>query len=105
MQMLELDVDVVLLVRRSRLRWYGHVLRREEESGIKRVLCFEVVGNRGRGHPRLSWRKQVDKDRITVRTGTEAAEDKLKCGVSVINKKIFCKICVKNKTLLFCNLY
>ena len=32
MQMLELDVDVILvtLVRRSRLWWYGHLLRKEE---------------------------------------------------------------------------
>ena len=66
MQMLELDVDVVTLVRRARLRWYGHVLRRDEESGIKRTLGFEVEGNRGRGRPRLSWREQVDKDRVTV---------------------------------------
>ena len=57
MQMLELDVDVVTLVRRSSLRWYGHVLRREEESGIKRALGFVVEGNRDRGPPRLSWRE------------------------------------------------
>ena len=49
MQMLELDVDVVTLVRRARLRWYGHVLRRDQESGITRALDFEVEGNRDRG--------------------------------------------------------
>ena len=39
-QILELDVDVVKLVRRSRLRWYGHVLRGEGKSGIEMVLDF-----------------------------------------------------------------
>ena len=36
-------------VQESRLKWYGHVLRREEEYVGKRVMVMEVPGKRRRG--------------------------------------------------------
>ena len=38
-------------VQESRLKWYGHVLRREDEYVGKRVMAMEVPGNRKRGRP------------------------------------------------------
>ena len=35
-------------VQESRLKWYGHVLRREDEYVGKRVMAMEVPGNRRR---------------------------------------------------------
>ena len=43
---------------------YGHVLRRNEEDGIRRALEFEIECVTGRGHPQLGWRKHVKKDRV-----------------------------------------
>ena len=34
-------------VQESRLKWYGHVLRREEEYLGKRVMVMEVPGKEG----------------------------------------------------------
>ena len=39
-------------VQESRLKWYGHVLRREEEYVGKRVMAMEVPGKRRRGRPK-----------------------------------------------------
>ena len=39
-------------VQESRLKWYGHVLRREEEYVRKRVMAMEVQGKRTRGRPK-----------------------------------------------------
>ena len=36
-------------VQESRLKWYGHVLRREDEYVGKIVMAMEVPGNRRRG--------------------------------------------------------
>ena len=36
-------------VQESRLKWYGHVLRREDEYVGKRVMAMEVQGKRRRG--------------------------------------------------------
>ena len=41
----------------SRLKWYGHVLRREDEYVGKRVMGMEVPGKRKRGRPK--WSQEV----------------------------------------------
>ena len=45
-------------IRESRLRWYGHVQRREDDHCIKRILKAEVYG-------RQSWK---DKGRAKINT-------------------------------------
>ena len=39
-------------VQESRLKWYGHVLRKEDECVGKRVMAMEVPGKRMRGNVR-----------------------------------------------------
>ena len=36
----------------ARLRWYGHVQRRNTEYIGKRMLCLELPGKRRRGRPK-----------------------------------------------------
>ena len=74
--MVGLSEDIVTWVRRSRLRWYGHVLRRNEGVGIRRALEFEVEGVTGRGRPRLGWREQVEKDRVKAGLWNVEASDR-----------------------------
>ena len=42
-------------VQESRLKWYGHVLRREDEFLGNRVMGMEVPGKRRRGRPTRRW--------------------------------------------------
>ena len=42
-------------VQESRLKWYGHVLRREDEYVGKRVMRMDVSGKRRRGRPKRRW--------------------------------------------------
>jgi hypothetical protein len=42
-------------IQEKRLRWYGHIQRREEEFVTKRVLKMELEGKRARGRPRRRW--------------------------------------------------
>ena len=51
--LLGIEQDISEMVRKSRLRWYGHVMRREESAGMKRALEFEVEGKLGRGRSKL----------------------------------------------------
>ena len=48
------------LARASGVRWYGHVLRRDNGDVLKRALNYEVAG-RGRGRPNMTWKRQVEK--------------------------------------------
>ncbi|KAK3517060.1 hypothetical protein QTP86_004225 [Hemibagrus guttatus] len=42
-------------VREARLRWFGHVQRRESEYIGRRMLDMELPGRRQRGRPKRSW--------------------------------------------------
>ena len=46
----------------SRIRWYGHVLRKEDENVMVKALKFEVSGSRGRGRSKQTWKKQVENE-------------------------------------------
>ena len=54
---------------RTRMRWYGHVMRRVEEFVGKRVKGIEVQGSRRRGGPKKRWADCV-KDDLREREGT-----------------------------------
>ena len=43
----------------SSMRWYGHVLTKEDENVAARALKFEVRGSRGKGRPKQTRKKQV----------------------------------------------
>ena len=43
------------------VRWYGHVLRRDDDDVLEIALDFEVNRKRKRGQPGKTWRQQVEK--------------------------------------------
>ena len=47
--------DIVNVLRRSRLRWFGHVQRKQKEEWTKRSLHFDVEGKRPVGRPKKIW--------------------------------------------------
>ena len=49
-------------IRGARLRWYGHVRRREAEYVGRRMLEMEVPGRRRRGRPMRRWMDVVRED-------------------------------------------
>ena len=54
--------SVMDVVKRNRLRWLGHVLRKDESDWVRGVLEMSVVGSRGRGRPRKTWLKVVEEE-------------------------------------------
>ena len=54
--------DIMLLLQQNRLRWYGHVLRKEDIDWVKKCMEYEVEGSRPRGRPKRTWRQVVQKD-------------------------------------------
>ena len=59
------------------IRWYGHVLRRDDDV-LKIALNFEVNGKRKRGRPRKTWKQQVEKEINKIGLKTEDALDRAK---------------------------
>ena len=38
-------LDIGEMLRRARLRWFGHVMRKEDDDWVKRCMNLEVEGN------------------------------------------------------------
>lgn len=49
-------------IQESRLRWFGHVERREDWYVGKKVERIKIGGKRKRGHPKMRWKYKVAED-------------------------------------------
>ena len=59
----ELDVESILdFVERTQLRWYGHMMRMEDERNPKKYYEWQPEGRRPRGRPRMRWRQNVERE-------------------------------------------
>jgi len=54
--------DIILLLPQNRLRWYRHVLQKEDTDWVKECREYEVESSRPRGRPKRTWREVVQKD-------------------------------------------
>ena len=50
--------NIQTLLRYNRLRWFGHVVR--NDGCINSITEFEVVGQRGRGRPKKTWKDTIN---------------------------------------------
>jgi hypothetical protein len=50
----------------NRLRWAGHVIRRDNEEIIKRLIIVKPEGKRKKGRPRMRRTDGVEKDLRSV---------------------------------------
>ena len=65
-------------VQESRLKWYGHVLRRLDEYIGKGVMGMEVSGKRRRGRPKRTWMDSVRNDLSERELSGEDTQDRAK---------------------------
>ena len=62
-------------VQESRLKWYGHVLRREDEYLGTRVVGMEMPWKRRRGRPKRRWLDSTRNDLAERELSGEEAQD------------------------------
>ena len=56
-----------------RLNWYGHVMRRDGEHILRKVLRADIPGKRKRGRPKTRWKDAFQRDLKS--TGLRAGEE------------------------------
>ena len=66
MEMLGLKETVVQMAKVDGVRWYGHVLRRDDGHVLRKALEFEVKGKKKRGRLKKTWKMQVEKESKSV---------------------------------------
>ena len=74
------------------VRWYGHVVRRDEESILKKVTMLQVNGQRKRGRPKQIWKRQVEESLKKIGLRVEEATDRTRWreGVRAIPEGMRC---------------
>lgn len=70
--------DIISEIKCRRIRWAGHLLRREEEFRLKKVMKSNPEGSRPRGRPKRRWWNQVRADMEKVGAAEEDAEDRIR---------------------------
>ena len=62
--------------RKTRLRWFGHVKHRDENSIFKSVMELEVEDRRPVGRPKKIWSKVVEENMRKFNISEDMAEDR-----------------------------
>ena len=76
MKMLGLKETLDKMAKANGVRWYGHVVRRDDDSILKKAMMFEVNGPRKRGRPKQTWKKQVEENIKKIGLRVEEATDR-----------------------------
>ena len=64
--MLVVNETIDQLAMASSVRWYGHVLRRDDGHMLRRAFDFKVEGQRKKGRLKRTWKKQVEEESVKV---------------------------------------
>ena len=69
-------VSVSSMMSRRRLRWFGHVERKNADDWVSACRKLEVEGELGRGRGRKSWKECVANDMRKLKLKQEDAQDR-----------------------------
>ena len=69
------------LVRQGRLRWFGHVERKDADDWVSACRNMAVSGERGRGRCRKTWKDCMVDDMRQLRLKQEDAQDRAVWGM------------------------
>jgi len=70
--------DIALVLQQNRLRWYGHVLRKDDDDWVKKCMDYEVEGPTPRGRLKRTWKEVVREDCKTRKLNRVDAMDRCK---------------------------
>ena len=78
-----LKETVVQLAKSNGVRWYRHVLRRDDGHVLRKLLEFEVKGKMNRGRLKKTWKMQVETESKSVGLEKEDALNRARWRVGV----------------------
>jgi hypothetical protein len=72
------ETDLVTIIKITRLRWAGHIIRMQDNLPCKKITLDKPEGRRRAGRPNLRWMDGVmrDAERLGVRNWRIKARDR-----------------------------
>ena len=75
---------IIDIVKKKRLKWYGHVVRKTNVSYVKKIYNNDFEGSRPRGRPPKKWKDQIRVDtNLPLLTVERMAKNRVKWKGSV----------------------
>ena len=92
MEMLSLKKTLDRMAKANAVRWYAHVIRREDDNILKKSMMMKVNGQRKRGRPKNDMEEEVEESVKKVGLKIEEAADRMRWreGVSAIAEGMRC---------------
>ena len=59
-EMLGLKKTLHRMAKANGVRWYGHVIRRDDDNVLNKTMMLEMNGKRKHGRHKMKWRRQVE---------------------------------------------
>ena len=69
--------NIVEVLRQGRLRWFGHIMRLNDNLWQKKILSFHVDGAAPRGRPKMQWIDNVNQDMRNLGIRTDLTDDRV----------------------------
>ena len=90
--MLGLKETLDRMAKANGVRWYGHVIKRDDIIILKKAVMLEVNGKRKQRRPKLTWKRQVEESVKKVGLKIEEAADRMRWreGVRAIAEGMRC---------------
>ena len=67
MEMLGLKKTLDRMAKANGVRWYGHVIRRDDDNILKKAMMLEVNGKRKQGRPKMTGGRECEGSRVEDR--------------------------------------
>jgi hypothetical protein len=82
--------DIDKIIKSSRIRWYRHVERMQNQRMPKQIAAATIEGTRKRGRSRKRWKDEVQEDLniIGIKEGRAAARDRRKWRKIVLQAEV-----------------
>jgi hypothetical protein len=82
--------DIVKFIKSSRIRWYGHVERMQNQRMPKQIAAATIEGTRKRGIPCKRWKDEVEEDLniMEIKNRRAAARDRRKWRTILLQAKV-----------------
>ena len=75
-EMLGLKETLDRMAKAIGVKWYGHVIRRDDDNILKKAMMLQVNRQRKRGRPKMTWRRQVEESVKKVGLKIEEVADR-----------------------------
>ena len=83
MLLITATIIIVHWAKANGVRWYGHVLKRDDGHVPRKALAFEVKSKRKRGLPKNTWKTQMEKESKSVGLEKKDAMNRARWSVGV----------------------